>query len=85
MDLGEHIFLRVILHLWYVPSPESGLILIAISTGTFWLVQGTSLMPFFAVGTMYSPTGNTLEGMQTPEYSATIGKPLEFTVSYRDG
>ncbi|KAJ5357113.1 hypothetical protein N7541_004271 [Penicillium brevicompactum] len=41
--------------------------------GTFWLVQGTSLMPFFAVGTMYSPTGNTLEGMQTPEYSATIG------------
>lgn len=42
--------------------------------GTFWLVQGTSLMPFFAVGTMYSPTGNTLEGMQTAEYSATVGK-----------
>lgn len=43
-------------------------------TGTFWLVQGTSLMPFFAVGTMYSPSGNTLEGMQTAEYSATVGK-----------
>lgn len=41
--------------------------------GTFWIVQGTSQMPFFAVGTNYSPTGNTLEGMQTPEYSATVG------------
>ncbi|KAJ5562139.1 hypothetical protein N7535_003407 [Penicillium sp. DV-2018c] len=41
--------------------------------GTFWLVQGTSLMPFFAVGAMYSPDGNTLEGMQTAEYSATVG------------
>jgi hypothetical protein len=43
-------------------------------TGTFWLVQGTSLMPFFAVGTMYSPDGNTLEGMETAEYSATVGE-----------
>ena len=85
MDLGKHIFLRVILYLWYVDLPKSWPILIAIPTGTFWLVQGTSLMPFFAVGTMYSPTGNTLEGMQTPEYSATIGKPPEFTVCYRDG
>ncbi|OGE47747.1 hypothetical protein PENARI_c037G10157 [Penicillium arizonense] len=41
--------------------------------GTFWLVQGTSLMPFFAVGTNYSPTGNTLEGIMTPEYNATVG------------
>jgi succinate-acetate transporter protein len=41
--------------------------------GTFWIVQGTSLMPFFAVGTNYSPTGNSLEGMETPEYSATVG------------
>ncbi|KAJ5859660.1 hypothetical protein N7534_004937 [Penicillium rubens] len=41
--------------------------------GTFWLVQGTSLMPFFAVGTMYSPDGNTLKGMETAEYSATVG------------
>ncbi|KAJ5459137.1 hypothetical protein N7530_011081 [Penicillium desertorum] len=41
--------------------------------GTFWLVQGTSIMPFFAVGTMYSPDGNTLEGMETAEYSATVG------------
>ncbi|KAJ5131851.1 hypothetical protein N7448_006009 [Penicillium atrosanguineum] len=41
--------------------------------GTFWIVQGTSNMPFFAVGTNYSPTGNSLEGMTTPEYSATVG------------
>lgn len=41
--------------------------------GTFWIVQGTSNMPFYAVGTNYSPTGNTLEGMQTPEYNATVG------------
>ncbi|KAJ5212568.1 uncharacterized protein N7498_004214 [Penicillium cinerascens] len=41
--------------------------------GTFWIVQGASNMPFFAVGTNYSPTGNSLEGMQTPEYSATVG------------
>lgn len=41
--------------------------------GTFWLVQGTSLMPFFAVGTMYSPEGNTLKGMETAAYSATVG------------
>jgi succinate-acetate transporter protein len=30
-------------------------------------------MPFYAVGTNYSPTGNSLEGMQTPEYNATVG------------
>ncbi|KAJ5036952.1 hypothetical protein NUH16_004833 [Penicillium rubens] len=30
-------------------------------------------MPFFAVGTMYSPDGNTLKGMETAEYSATVG------------
>ncbi|KAJ5684690.1 uncharacterized protein N7477_001035 [Penicillium maclennaniae] len=41
--------------------------------GTFWIVQGTSMMPFFAVGTNYSPTGNSLEGMTTAEYSATVG------------
>lgn len=42
--------------------------------GTFWIVQGTTQMPFFAVGTNYSSTGNTLEGVQTPEFDATIGK-----------
>lgn len=31
-------------------------------------------MPFFAVGTMYSADGNTLEGMETAEYSATVGE-----------
>ncbi|CAI7667347.1 unnamed protein product [Penicillium pancosmium] len=30
-------------------------------------------MPFYAVGTNYSPTGNSLEGIQTPEYNATVG------------
>lgn len=44
-----------------------------VATGTFWIVQGTSNMPFYAVGTNYSPTGNTLEGIQTPEYNATVG------------
>lgn len=42
--------------------------------GTFWIVQGTTQMPFFGVGTNYSPTGNTLQGAQTPEFDATIGK-----------
>lgn len=41
--------------------------------GTFWIVQGTTQMPFFSVGTNYSSTGNTLEGVQTPEFDATIG------------
>lgn len=30
-------------------------------------------MPFYAVGTNYSPTGNSLEGTQTPEFNATVG------------
>ncbi|KAJ5610851.1 hypothetical protein N7510_007570 [Penicillium lagena] len=41
--------------------------------GTFWIVQGTTLIPDFGTGTQYSPTGNGLEGMKTAEYSATIG------------
>ncbi|KAJ5946643.1 hypothetical protein N7454_003482 [Penicillium verhagenii] len=41
--------------------------------GTFWIVQGTTLMPFFGVGTNYSTTGNTLEGSKTPEFVATVG------------
>ncbi|KAL4768446.1 GPR1/FUN34/yaaH family-domain-containing protein [Aspergillus nidulans var. acristatus] len=40
--------------------------------GTFWLVQGGGLMPFFASGMNYSPTGNSFEGQQTGEYAATI-------------
>ncbi|GKZ24676.1 hypothetical protein AbraIFM66951_011947 [Aspergillus brasiliensis] len=42
--------------------------------GAFWLAYGASLMPFFAVGARYSPTGNGLEGMETAEYHATAGK-----------
>ncbi|GES66280.1 plasma membrane ammonium transporter [Aspergillus terreus] len=41
--------------------------------GTFWIVQGTGLMPFFATGLHYSETGNALEGMQTPSFAATTG------------
>ncbi|KAE8380208.1 GPR1/FUN34/yaaH family-domain-containing protein [Aspergillus bertholletiae] len=41
--------------------------------GTFWIVQGTGLMPFFATGLQYSSTGNSLEGMETPSYHATLG------------
>jgi hypothetical protein len=77
MDSGKYIFLCSVLHVWYelfVDMTQKWHPFNQIGTGTFWLVQGTSLMPFFAVGTMYSPTGNTLEGMQTAEYSATVGK-----------
>lgn len=78
MDPWEYIFLRFILYIWYVQlvGDHEGMPLLIRThrfTGTFWLVQGTSLMPFFAVGTMYSPDGNTLEGMETAEYSATVG------------
>ncbi|KAB8078134.1 GPR1/FUN34/yaaH family-domain-containing protein [Aspergillus leporis] len=41
--------------------------------GTFWIVQGTSLMPLFATGLLYSPTANALEGMHTPSYNASVG------------
>lgn len=44
--------------------------------GTFWIVQGTSLIPWFGVGTNYSPTGNSLEGMKTPEFAATTGSSI---------
>ncbi|OJJ36201.1 hypothetical protein ASPWEDRAFT_156679 [Aspergillus wentii DTO 134E9] len=41
--------------------------------GTFWIVQGTNLMPFFATGLQYSASGNNLEGQTDPGYSATLG------------
>ena len=41
--------------------------------GTFWIVAGTQLIPSFAVGAQYSPTGNSLEGMTTSSYFATVG------------
>ena len=77
MDSGKYIFLRPVLHIWYelsVDVTKEHLFNNKIGIGTFWLVQGTTLIPSFAVGTMYSPNGNTLEGMQTAEYSATVGK-----------
>jgi len=41
--------------------------------GSFWLVQGTSLIPSFAVGANYSAAGDSYEGMQTQGYNATLG------------
>ncbi|KAF7163920.1 hypothetical protein CNMCM6106_000692 [Aspergillus hiratsukae] len=41
--------------------------------GAFWIVQGTTKMPFFATGTHFSSTGNFLEGQETPMYNASIG------------
>ncbi|KAL3476643.1 GPR1/FUN34/yaaH family-domain-containing protein [Aspergillus californicus] len=40
--------------------------------GTFWIVQGTTLMPFFATGLQYAPDGNALEGAETASYHASI-------------
>ncbi|KAI9375061.1 GPR1/FUN34/yaaH family-domain-containing protein [Aspergillus egyptiacus] len=41
--------------------------------GTFWIVQGTTQIPFFATGRNYSPTGDILEGQHTASYAATTG------------
>lgn len=43
-------------------------------TGTFWLVHGCSMIPWFGVGVNYSPTGDNLEGQATPEFFATTGQ-----------
>lgn len=43
-------------------------------TGTFFIVQGATFMPFFATGIHFSPTGNFLEGEQNPMYNASLGK-----------
>jgi len=46
--------------------------------GTFWIVAGTQLIPWFAVGDEYStPMGQTFAGMATPSYYATFGKPSD--------
>jgi len=42
--------------------------------GTFWIVAGTSLQPFFGIGAEYSPTGNSFEGATTPAFYATYGE-----------
>jgi hypothetical protein len=57
----------------YNQAKEAHLLTYSI-TGTFWLVNGTSQMPFFAVGRNYSPTGGSLEGETTPMFYATVGK-----------
>lgn len=51
---------------------RSGLISLRF-TGAFWVVEGTSLMPFFAVGVNYSPTGDSLQGEATSSFYATTG------------
>lgn len=41
--------------------------------GTFWIVAGTELIPWFGVGVHYSSNGSTLQGMAEPSYYATFG------------
>jgi succinate-acetate transporter protein len=41
--------------------------------GTFWVVAGTQLVPWFGVGLQYSPNGSNLQGMTEPAYYATFG------------
>jgi succinate-acetate transporter protein len=42
--------------------------------GSFWIVAGTTLIPWFNVGAEYSnPVGNTFAGMDQPSYFATAG------------
>lgn len=52
--------------------------------GTFWIVQGTTQIPWYGVGTNYSTTGNTLEGMQTPEFAATTGSFTSYFPFHHD-
>jgi uncharacterized protein len=47
--------------------------------GAFWVVEGTTLMPFFAVGVNYSPTGDNFQGEATSSFYATTGVYLLFT------
>ena len=82
MDFGEHLLVQSLFHLWWVPltveNNYSELQWHADGvrchyTGTFWLVHGTSMIPWFGVGANYSPTGNALEGEAMPEFFATNG------------
>ena len=41
--------------------------------GTFWIVAGTQLIPWFGVGVQYSATGDSFQGMTEPSYFATVG------------
>lgn len=43
-------------------------------TGTFFIVQGATFMPFFDTGIHFSSTGNFLEGEENPMYNASLGK-----------
>lgn len=48
--------------------------------GTFWIVAGTQLIPWFAVGAEYSdPVGQTFAGTVTPSYYATFGESTEWS------
>lgn len=80
--------MRTLLHLWYacpyyLQDKQNPYIS---PTGTFWIVQGTTMMPFFATGTHFSSTGNFLEGTETPMYNASIGplRPIPFSIGYAD-
>lgn len=55
-------------------SPPSTQIPTENEAGSFWLVHGCSMIPWFGVGVNYSPTGNNLEGQATPEFFATTGE-----------
>ena len=77
MGAWKHIFVGAVLHLWYVKFLIAVSVML-IPAGAFWLTQGASLQPFYAVGTNYSPTGNSLEGSTTPEYFATTAFYLVF-------
>ena len=77
MGARKHIFVGAVLHLWYVEFLIAVNVML-IPAGAFWLTQGATLQPFYAVGTNYSPTGNSLEGSTTPEYFATTAFYLVF-------
>jgi uncharacterized protein len=42
--------------------------------GTFWIVAGAQLVPWFGVGVQYSTAGDNLQGMTEPGYFATVGE-----------
>ena len=58
-----------------IPQSDSCLrCLVPNHIGTFWLVHGCSMIPWFGVGVNYSATGDNLGGQATPEFFATTGE-----------
>jgi succinate-acetate transporter protein len=49
--------------------------------GTFWVVAGTQLVPWFSVGVQYSSSASNLQGMTEPAYYATFGEYTSASVS----